>query len=62
MPALAWPLAALLLCLGRRARGAPPRRRDGGDLPGHAYVGETVGADATVTVTLKGPRPPAQPR
>jgi uncharacterized protein (DUF58 family) len=48
--ALAWPLAVIMLCAvdALRARG-PARARV--DLPGHAYVGETV--DCTVTVAVE---------
>jgi uncharacterized protein (DUF58 family) len=48
--ALAWPLAVIMLCAvdALRARGPAKARVD---LPGHAYVGETV--DCTVTVAVE---------
>ena len=54
---IAWPVAVLLLAL-TDALLAPRHGEAAVAAPATAYVGETV--DSTVTVTLKGPRLPAE--
>jgi uncharacterized protein (DUF58 family) len=54
---IAWPVAVLLMALAD-ALLAPRHGEAAVAAPGSAYVGECV--DSTVTVTLKGPRLPAE--